>query len=92
MDGATSHDHRPSSIGVIIRNSEGLVIVAISKTLPAQYSVEEVEAIALENGVLLAQEMNLTDIIVESDALSIVQSIQRKRQMALLVTSFRGLF
>lgn len=27
--------------------------------------MEEVEAIALENGVLLAQEMNLTDIIVE---------------------------
>ena len=50
----------------------------MSKTLPAQFSMEEVEAIALENGVLLAQEMNLMDIIVESDSLSVVQSIQKE--------------
>ena len=64
--------------GAIIRNSEGLVIAAMSKTLPAQFSMEEVEAIALENGILLAQEMNLMDIIVESDSLSVVQSIQKE--------------
>ena len=67
VDGTTSQDHRPSSIGAIIRNSEGLVIAAMSKSLPAQFSVEEVKAIALENGVHLALEMNLTDVIVESD-------------------------
>ena len=50
----------------------------MSKSLPAQFSVEEVKAIALENGVLLALEMNLTDVIVESDSLSVVQSVQRK--------------
>ena len=64
--------------GAIIRNSEGLVISAMSKTLPARSSMEEVEAIALENGVLPTQEMNLTDIIVESDSLSVVQSIQKE--------------
>lgn len=50
VDGTTSQDHKPSSIGAIIRNSNGLVTAAISKTLPVQYSVEEVEAIALEIG------------------------------------------
>ena len=50
----------------------------MSKILPAQFSMEEVEAIALENGVLLAQEMNLMDIIVESDWLSVVQSVQKE--------------
>ena len=78
VDGATSQDHKPSSIGAIIRNSEGSVIAAMSKTLTAQFSVEEVEDIALENGVLLALEMNLTDVIVESDSLSVVQSVQKK--------------
>ena len=67
VDGKTFQDHRPLSIGAIIRNSEDLVIATMSKTLPMQYFVEEVEAIALENGVLLAQEMNLTNIIVESN-------------------------
>ena len=41
--------------------------------------MEEVEAIALENGVLLALEMNLTDVIIESDSLSVVQSVQKKK-------------
>ena len=50
----------------------------MSKTLTVQFSVEEVEAIALENGVLLALEMNLTDVNVESDSLSVVQSVQKK--------------
>ena len=58
VDGKTFQDHRPLSI---------VFIAAMSKTLPMQYFVEEVEAIALENGVLLAQEMNLTNIIVESN-------------------------
>ena len=40
--------------------------------------MEEVEAIALENGVLLGQEMNLMDIIVEFDSLSVVHSVQKK--------------
>lgn len=78
MDGATSQDHRLSSIGALIRNSDGLVIAAISKALPVQYTVEEVEAIALASRVLLAQEMNLIDIKVELDAFSILQSIQKK--------------
>ncbi|XP_075675173.1 uncharacterized protein LOC142644441 [Castanea sativa] len=77
VDGATSQDHRLSSIGALIRSSDGSVIAAISKVLPVHYTVEEVEAIALECGVLLAQELNLTDIIVESDALS-MQFVQKK--------------
>jgi len=50
----------------------------MSKTLPTQFSMEEVEAIALENGVLLAKEMNLTNIIVESNSFSVVQYVQKK--------------
>ncbi|XP_075658938.1 uncharacterized protein LOC142628784 [Castanea sativa] len=50
VNGTTSQDHRPSSIGAIIRDSNGLVTATISKTLPVQNSVEEVEAIVLEIG------------------------------------------
>ena len=59
----------------------------MSKSLPAQFSVEEVKAIALENGVHLALEMNLTDVIVESDSLSVVQSVQKKEIYGALVQS-----
>ena len=83
MDGKTFQDHRPLSIGTIIRNSEDLVIATMSKTLPMQYSVEEVEAIALENGVLLAQEMNLTNIIVESNKHSFQNQTGPNREVKL---------
>ena len=79
VDGATSMDNRHSSIGVVIRDSNGMVSATITKILLAQYNVEEVEVIALENWVLLAQEMNPSPIIFELDALSIVhQSLQSK--------------
>ena len=40
--------------------------------LPTCYTADTTEAIALENGIILAQEMNIPNIIIESDALSIV--------------------
>ena len=40
--------------------------------------MEEVEAIAVENGVLLALEINLMDVIVQSYSLFVVQSVQKE--------------
>ena len=79
VDGATSMDNRHSSIGVVIRDFNGMVSATITKILLAQYNVEEVEVIALENWVLLAQEMNPSYVIFELDYLSIVHhSLQSK--------------
>ena len=60
VDGASSDDGRMSSIGVIIRNSKGDADAALSKTLSGQYTSLETEFIALENGVLLAKELELS--------------------------------
>ena len=40
--------------------------------LPTYYPTDTTEVIALENGIILAQEMNIPSIIIESVALSIV--------------------
>lgn len=48
---------------------------AMSKSLQAHYPPDTVEAIALENGIILAHEMNISGVIFESDSLSIVQSV-----------------
>ena len=75
VDGAASDDGRPSSIGVVIRDCRGFLIAASNKILPAPFSAEITEAMALQEGVLLASEMGLSHVIVESDALSIIQAI-----------------
>lgn len=49
---------------------------------PMHYTLDSnqiiVEALAIEAGILLAKEMDLHQIIVESDSLSVIQSIFSK--------------
>ena len=75
VDRATSNDGRNFGIGVIIRNDRGQQIAALCKILQAQYSVELVEAIAMEHGVLLAQEMECSYVIFGVNSLSVIQAI-----------------
>ena len=75
VDGATCPNGSNSCIGVIIRDSSGQVIAALSKPLSASYSPEIANILAMENGVTLAHEMNITRVIFESDSLATVQSV-----------------
>ena len=75
VDGATSEHGRNSSIGVIIRDCNGLVVAALSKYLPGRFAADQVGALAMEQGILLAQELHLSRIILESDALAVVQAV-----------------
>ena len=59
VDDATSEDGRPSSIGMIIRDSKSETIAAMCMSLPGQYTSLETETIVVEKGVLLAKEMGL---------------------------------
>ena len=74
IDGATS-DGSPSCTGVAIRDCQGCLIVASSKLLPSTFSAEVTKALALQDGVLLALELGISHVIVESNALSIIQAI-----------------
>ena len=75
VDGAAFDDGRPSCIGVVIRDSQGFLIAASNKVLPASFSAEITESLALQDGVLLAYELGLSHVLVESDALSVIQAI-----------------
>ncbi|KAK9985835.1 hypothetical protein SO802_030786 [Lithocarpus litseifolius] len=52
-----------------------MINAAWCKYLQGQYSVTETEALAVECGVLLARDMELSHIIIESDALAAIQGI-----------------
>lgn len=72
VDEATTPDGTTSSNGVIIWDSFGHVTTTLSKTLPAYYLHDGVEAISLENDITLAYKMNIPHVVIESDSLSIV--------------------
>lgn len=50
-------------------------MAANAKLLPAQYGVEVTKALAVEEGILLACQKMLTQAILESDSLSVIQAI-----------------
>ena len=75
VDGATSEIDRNSSVGVVIRDATGNVHAACCRYLQGQYLVEEVEALAMECGLLLAKEHELSQIILESDTLTAVSNV-----------------
>ena len=55
-------------MGVIIRDCKGRVVVVRSKV----YEAKTTEAFAMEEGILLAREIGLNQVVIESDSLSIV--------------------
>ena len=74
IDGAAL-DGSPSSTGVAIWGCWGCLIAVSSKVLPSTFSAEVTKALALQDGVLLALELGISHVIVEFDALSIIQAI-----------------
>ena len=74
-DGATADDSKWSSIGVVIKDSKGEVAAALCRVLPGCFSVDETGALAIEAGIMLARELDLHQVIVELDSLSVVNRI-----------------
>ena len=78
VDGTSSLDGQGvSGVGVIIRDANGDVFAALCKAFPMHYSAEWTELFAMEQGVLLAQEMGVQQAIFESDASSVIQAISQ---------------
>nr|POF18797.1 hypothetical protein CFP56_51645 [Quercus suber] len=77
-DGASSIDgNRISGIEVIIRDEMSRVVAALCKALPVHYPAKLTEFFALEHGVLLAQKMNISKVIFESDASSVISVVSQ---------------
>ena len=66
-DGALFHDINRASLGVVIRNHEGMVMAALAEQVPLPSSVEDVEAMAWRKAVTLAGKLGLQDVVFEGD-------------------------
>ena len=63
---------------LFFRDCRGQAAAALCRVLPGYLTVDETEALAIETGILLARELDLQQIIIESDSLSTVQRILSK--------------
>ena len=64
-----------SGVGAIVRNDGGKVVVALCKALPSCYPAEWAELFALEQGIILAQKLAISNVIIESDVALVIQAI-----------------
>ena len=75
VDGATSECGKNSSVGVVILDAAGDFVAACCKYFQGRYLVEEVEGLAMECGLLLAKELMLSQVILESDSMAAVSGV-----------------
>ena len=78
VDGASSEQEGSSSVGVVIRDFNGQVVAALCLLLQSYFSTKLMKVFALEQGVLFAQELQLPQVIFESNALAVIQAVNDK--------------
>ncbi|XP_075645329.1 uncharacterized protein LOC142616340 [Castanea sativa] len=76
IDGAVFSDRKQARAGVLIRDGDGEVIIALSKKWKWSLGAIEAKAKALEAGVVFAKDVGIRDAEFESDSLLIFNALQ----------------
>ena len=74
FDGALFLEQRCAGLGVVVRDSAGLVIAALSQRVRLPGSVDVVEALAACRAMHFARELNLHHMMIEGDSLQVIQA------------------
>jgi ribonuclease HI len=74
VDAAYYEDTRSGSFGAMIRDFQGNFMGAKCGLIPSMESASMAEAIAMQEGLVLANSMGINRLIVESDSIETVEA------------------
>ena len=75
FDGAVFKESYEVGVGVIARDSNGLVCASVSEKIPLPPSSDDVEALVVARAILFAQELGLSSMIFEGDSLVVINTL-----------------
>ena len=64
-----------AGLGVVVRDYSGHIIVALSQKIWSPHSMEMAKALARNRALVFAQELSLSQVVIEGDSLQIVQAV-----------------
>ncbi|XP_075663206.1 uncharacterized protein LOC142632745 [Castanea sativa] len=80
MDAAMFVDLDCTGIRVVFWDHEGCVIAALSQRIPLSESDEMAKALAVRRTVVFAQELSLTNVIIEEESLRVIHALGESGQ------------
>ena len=78
FDGAVFKEKNEAGIGVVVRDSHGLVIASLAEKIQLPSSSDEVEALAVVKAVTFAMDLNLPSFIVEGDSEVVISALRKE--------------
>lgn len=76
FDVAIFSEANKSRIGVVVRNSQGLVLASCSQQLPQAYYPLEIKALAAAKAFQFASKIGISNAILEEDSLLLIQALR----------------
>ena len=67
-DGAIFSEEGCAGLGVVCRNSEGVVIASLSEQIPLPATITQVEALAARRAAVFAVDLGITTAVLEGDS------------------------
>ena len=80
FDGAIFSKENKSSVGVVVRDENGLVLGSCTKRLAHAYNAVEVEAMAATTALEFASELGVRQAILEGDSLAVMKALREDEQ------------
>ena len=75
VDGVVFKTQKTAGVGVVVHDSNGLVVAALSRKINSPLGALEVEAKAAEAGISFARDIGIANFTVEGDSLVVYNSL-----------------
>ena len=80
FDGANAKTSRLSGVEVVIQDSDGAVLASCAKKFNQPFKAEDTKALAAMKALSFAHELGFQNIVLEGDALNLIQALKAQEQ------------